>query len=224
MATKRALEDDWIELTYRLNQDFDGMHEVDRMPLRAYAYLQRTNPSLDMHGSMGKRCTAAFNDLPMSFRSAGSASPAAQWYTSLHAGQWRTVLMNKGIPIEEVLSDAPVKKRARTEAIKLAPHFFVVVGGGCHVYSFDAPDIARRKLVMDTVSAAINEADDDIDMVTLLFDRLCGSADASDIPPEYQEINEVYDAIKPLPSEWSSGYGDINIGLASASTTILKYH
>lgn len=215
--------DDWIELTYHLNQDFDGMSMIDHMPLHAYHYLKRTNPSLDMHGSMGKTCDAAFNDLCMTFKLAPNVGTAAvDWYTSLHAGEWRTVLKEQGTPIEEVLgSDPVVRKKARTD--KLLPHFFVVAGSGkCETYSFDSQDKARRKHVMDEIAQLLDYGNGPV-MTDYLLAWLCGDYEEKDIPAEYQEVKEAYAEIAPLPNEWAGGFSSVSIANASASTTTISY-
>jgi hypothetical protein len=99
-------ETPWVTVTTILDQDFDGLTLVEDMPRKAYHYLVRTNPSLDMHGSMDKTCDSNFNDL------AHIVSPASQitrrtrdWFES-NLGcdhQWCELLKEIDVTLIEIL-------------------------------------------------------------------------------------------------------------------------
>lgn len=121
---KRARESDWINLITILTQDFEGMRTEEKMPRQALAFLERDNPHLNMKGSIGKQCSAHFNDL-RTFVSDVSDDEMAidieDWFDGALDGHgpfndaiWRPLLRDEcWLTIEEVLGDEFLQKRKK---------------------------------------------------------------------------------------------------------------
>lgn len=112
MSAKRSRKDEseWVSLTTFLDQDFAGMIVTETMPRRAYEFLKIENPSLDMRGSLGKTCDAAFNDLKHTCVPTYPDTKIEDWFTSddFENGAWRKVLDE--YDLDDVLADLEVKE------------------------------------------------------------------------------------------------------------------
>src|SRR5688572_3578670 len=53
----------WFTVTYKLDHDYKGVTTTEHIPVRAFEYLVRTNPSLGLTNGKGKHCNSPFNYL-----------------------------------------------------------------------------------------------------------------------------------------------------------------
>jgi len=216
-ATKRALEMDvvdggWLELTYELDGDFEGYGIVgaEHMPVRAFEYLQHTNPCLDMHGSLGKTCFTPFNELknrhteltPQIIR------PVSEWFESPHDGEWRGILKAQGVTMDDILhadfNPNTKKKKARIE--KLRPHAFVVaLDDACNTYFFDSQDEKKRERVSSVICGIVNKHGEK--QADYLLSWLGGQIDESAIPEDLEARNAIIKAHDKLVGDGGDNDG-----------------